>query len=350
MRPSQITMTKNRSQAKIVLYGSVIIAIVALTLPISLRLNAIQHELWNMSHAIGFAFLFALLPRAFAFFDRLSVTHYYIVALCIAAIIAFTTETIQHFIPGRSISYVDMYLDVVGAFLGCSIHYLVKGYQRKWYGFLLTLGIFASLYPSHQVFIDEYVMRAQFPVLSNFTYQSELRRWNGENNKVLCVGPTFAAAPIPTELADKYKYEEYAFTPQTHMLFSNILVPPSSDMECGLVVPITNKKYSDTVLRHVPANWEAFKSLSITLYAVEASSLVIRVHDNEHQQSYDYHDRFSQNIVLQPGMNTVEIALNTVKNTPQTREMNLREISAVGIVSIKPHVLKSFVVFSVELQ
>lgn len=319
-------------------------------LPISFRLSAIQHEFWNMGHAIGFAFLFALLPRAYLYFDKLTAINYYRIALVSALVIAVATESIQQFIPGRSISYVDMYLDVVGAFMGCTLHYLLKGSERIFYGFLMVLSMVGLLYPSHVIFIDEYVKKIQFPVLSNFTYKSELRRWDGDSDKVLCGGHKFINASIPEKLEHKYQYEKFASTPRNSVIFSNALFPSNSDTECGLVIPITEKKYSGMFLRYMSSNWSGYSTLSIKLYAEEASPLTFRVNDIEHGFSFDYHDRFSQIVMIQPGVNTIEFALEDIKNAPKTRNMNMQEISSIGIVSTAPHILKSYVVFSVELK
>lgn len=338
-------MTNKHRQAKLILYGAIAVGVIVLMLPISFRLTAIQHEFWNMGHAIGFAFLFALLPRAHVYFSNLSAVRYYLIAFIIAGLFAVVTESIQQFIPGRSISIVDMYLDVLGALMGCTIYMLFKEPNtRAYYSLILIVGFVGLLYPSHIVFIDEYIKRQQFPVLSDIRYKSELRRWTGETNKVLCVDSDFAEPDI-----GKIEYETFVFEPKNSVIFSN-QIPKADIGMCGLMVPISNKKYSGSFLRYMSPNWEEYETLSISLYAEEASSLTFRVNDFKHGLSFDYHDRFSQIIIVQPGMNKIEFNLDMIKNAPQTREMNMREISSLGIISTAPHTLTSYVVFSVELK
>lgn len=340
-------MIKTQTHAKFILYGFIGLGTVVLMMPVSFRLSAIQHEFWNMGHAIAFAFVFAILPKAHPYFAGLSAKHYYLIAILNAALIALATESAQQFIPGRSISLTDMYLDVLGAFIGCTLYMLFKKSRQAKpakYILCLLLAIIGLLYPSHVVFIDEHVKRKQFPVLSDLSYQSELRRWSGDNDKIICVEKGNIS-----EILKDFQIENLAFLPNKNEIYSN-LIDPSDLKNCGIYVPILDKKYSGVFLRFLSPNWSTHSKLKIELYTEKQGALTFRVDDYQHGLSFDYTDRFNQMIIVEPGLNIIEFDITSIKFAPETRQMNMQEVASLGIISTAPHDLTSFVVFEVSLQ
>lgn len=77
------------------------------------------------------------------------------------------------------------------------------------------------------------------------------------------------------------------------------------------------------------ADWRGYSTLQLTLYSTleKPLELYLRIQDGQHNQQFT--DRFNTRIDLQPGYNRLEIALDKVRLAPETRNMDMADISEV---------------------
>lgn len=310
-------------------------------LPLSYNFTRLQKELWNLGHACFFAFLFVLLPKTFVIFATFRPYKYFIYVFCISVLLGSAIELLQSFVPNRNVSLLDIYLNTIGALTGCSLYYITLNVAKSGctirkkqivYPILLIFGVLAALFPSRILLFDEFVKHHQFPILSNFTYKSELTRWRGVGKKIQCV--------------------------------------PNSQI-CGMSIDVVKQAYSGAFLEHPMQNWSEYDLFKITLWSPNKTKLTIRVHDLNHEKvpshqslsnkssdaastilEYDafaYSDRFNKMISVHEGINEVYIHLDEIKNAPKTREMNLSEITTLGIFSSQPHQTSQLIIINAML-
>ncbi|VAW53733.1 hypothetical protein MNBD_GAMMA05-1236 [hydrothermal vent metagenome] len=82
-------------------------------------------------------------------------------------------------------------------------------------------------------------------------------------------------------------------------------------------------------IREPVADWSSYRqlNLSVTSNMEEAVVLVLRVHDKQHNQ--DYSDRFNQALVVHPGINDYTLTLDSIREGPVARKLDLSEIAGI---------------------
>ncbi len=100
-------------------------------------------------------------------------------------------------------------------------------------------------------------------------------------------------------------------------------------------------------------NWEGYSDLVVEIENPDAEelSISIRVNDRQHHEgSQEYGDRFNRKIALAPGLNVIRISLHDVELAPESRKMDLADISKLIIFASREQAGRRFVIHSVYLE
>jgi VanZ family protein len=73
-------------------------------------------------------------------------------------------------------------------------------------------------------------------------------------------------------------------------------------------------------------DWNGYRSLVLTIASdlAEPFSLVIRIHDAEH--NHQFGDRFNKRLVIQPGVNRIVIPIEEIRQGPERRQMDTTRV------------------------
>jgi len=80
-------------------------------------------------------------------------------------------------------------------------------------------------------------------------------------------------------------------------------------------------------------DWSDYGYLSLIVHSMSASPhyMVLRVHDENHNQQYT--DRFNKRLVIQPGVNKFSISLDQIRFAAVDRELDLKNIAGLVLFS-----------------
>ena len=169
---------------------------------------------------------------------------------------------------------------------------------------ILIILVGLQIYPIMVALIDEHRARRQFPILSDFQTASQLDRWEGD-----------AAISIEEN------------------------IDPSSNG--AMRANLDTQLYSGVALKYFPRNWQGYRYFECRIFnpSKEPIKLTCRIHDRMHTLGPQlYEDRFNKTHSFSSGWHTVTIDLDDVRMAPSNREMDLREIYAVGLFATQlPH-------------
>jgi len=204
---------------------------------------------------------------------------------------------------GRSASWDDVKLSVAGS-LAVIMIYVLDLSKKKIivYAniFLIISACVVLSWPTLKVFIDELYILKQSPVLSDFSTPLERTRWRGSFSKIALI---------------------------------------NEDGRKSLLTTLKPGHWFSTVeLRHFYKDWSGYNQLVIEVEYLETDSFKasIRIHDKQHRQSwYAFEDRFTKSFTLLPGINILQFELDTIKNAPFDRSMDMSNIEAVMLVARK---------------
>jgi hypothetical protein len=121
--------------------------------------------------------------------------------------------------------------------------------------------------------------------------------------------------------------------------------PP--DDRVALLTFLPGEYPSFTCVEPVP-DWTGYRFLSFELYSTEDNpiDLTFKVEDMAHNECYD--DRFNQIVVVKPGVNQVVIPLDSVRQAPVSREMDLTSIALFSLFAGRTE--KPFVMYVDNFQ
>lgn len=271
--------------------------------------NRLLYHLWEIGHFVvfflGCAIFYTINPR----FSHLDGARQVVYLLCIAVTCALFLEGLQSFLSGKAIEFSDIIGDISGVLLFLSFRPLLIGKRIIYLHSLTLLLVGFVLWPVCCSLLDEGLIRYQFPMLADFETPYEASRFEGST----------ARASISTE---------HAFQGRHSLKFF-----------------LTSGPWSGMTLEHSPADWRNYEQLH---FAVFNPNLVpinfsVRIQDDIHDQGdKPYSDLYSQTLSLPPDVWTqVKIPLDTVKNAPLGRRMDLEHISGLGffVEEKKPLVL-----------
>ncbi len=261
--------------------------------------RSLKHA-WNMGHII----YFAILPLAIILcinIENIKSWHQISIAFGMAVVFGTLLELFQSSF-GRTFDVFDLMRNVIGAMVGvsfiCPVRRVIPGVIK-----LLTLGLVATqLYPIAEALSDEYHMRRDFPILSDFETPFQIQRWEGSATMsvVKDIGSTKSRA-------------------------------------LKAVLPIT--KYPGVSLKYFLPDWHLYKRFQFKVYSPypKPLSLTCRIHDEAHEEAVQhFDDRFNKTFQINSGWNTISIDLIEVGQAPKNRLMDLTSIRGIIIFAVSP--------------
>ncbi len=83
-------------------------------------------------------------------------------------------------------------------------------------------------------------------------------------------------------------------------------------------------------------DWQKFKAFSFNVYNPSSDSvrLVLRIDDQE--DATDYKERYNKGYIINPGVNTVKVILNSLITSGTNRKMDLKKIYRFVIFMVNP--------------
>jgi len=253
-------------------------------------------EFWDLGH-IAYFFLLVYLAGYLPALRNLSTGKLSLGLIAFSLVFGGLIELSQY-ATERTPDILDLVRDLTGALLAL----VFLGRYNRWLkqGQLISLKIVvavllvAQTVPSAKAVVDEIIAYRQFPVLVNNDTPFELDRWSGNSD-------------IEIVRMDSTNLLKLQLTP--------------------------GKQYPGTNLVYFPGDWNDFETLVVRLFnpSAEPLAITVRVHDRMHETAFLYRDRFSQGIRVVPGWNDLEIELSEIEKAPVNRDMNMHQISNLGI-------------------
>ncbi len=227
----------------------------------------------------------------------------YVRSFAISAVLALSTEIIQHFTPERSFQAEDILNDIIGSgvFLVLSFQYRRK--LNGWKGIALyssaVVALFAVSVPVLLTAADELRAWRDFPLLGSFETCGEMDRWKTEEG--LC----------------------------------NRVSLHATEGEYCLAVILPQGLYPGITMDYPPRDWRGYHILIFDAFLEGEDPLpfTVRINDLEHNEEYE--DRYNKTFTLQPGPNHLTINLSEVEHAPKGRLMDMEHIAVLCIFSYK---------------
>jgi VanZ family protein len=279
----------------------VIAALLVFVLPGS---SPVIASLQNSGHALAFALIALLITPLF---QRQSLSLKLLLAFVVCIVIGAAVEVLQSYL-GRQSSIYDLLLDASGATAGLLI-YLARettdGPRRLLgLGFAAVIMIFSFSPPMVWYFaLSKRDQSLPTLVLLEDHFQHRLiDSFYGGQTTIVDTPKEFLNA---TGKAVKLSIPKGALWPG----FKLVSPPPSWN------------------------NWEIF-AFDVYSISAEPIRLTVRINDNRHNNSGN--DRFNTALMIQPGVNSFEIAIEDIRNGPAHRPMDMFDISKVAFYVDEP--------------
>ena len=118
------------------------------------------------------------------------------------------------------------------------------------------------------------------------------------------------------------------------------------------LVTLRDKPWPGVAFHDVWPDWSGFNTLIVELGVNEDSPLPIsiRAHDEAHKSSKQFTDRFNRSYTLDPGKQSLKIALTDLVNAPHGRLMDLTQMSELIIYSDASNAGRSFKLYEIRLE
>lgn len=267
--------------------------------------------IWDLGHVILFSIISYIVLLGWTSQKRTIGFRQIFWIILIVSVLGILIELTQSG-TGRSPDVLDVMRNVIGALVAISfwapLSDIIKKHYIKYLRVATIILLICALIPPVIAITDEILAFKQFPVLSDFETPFELDRWSGGAKRAI-----------------------------DH----NYYFHGNSSMK----VVLDTSRYSGVTLKYFPKNWTNYKTLLLSIFNPDDEPITItcRIHDRRHAEGeQNYHDRFNQRYTLQKGWDLITIPLEQIKHAPNMREMDLRQIQALGIFTtglLKPAVI-----------
>lgn len=268
--------------------------------------------------------LFALSILVFRTRFSKRATHYR-VAFGVAIVLAAGTELVQLFGP-RDADLADVTMDLLGAGAALAVLATVdRGMagtwvQRPWWKRVLRLGAALTLVLAVMpvlLWAEAYQQRDQrFPILAGFDTYWERKFFRVGESELTLTRPPADWSAAGADRVGRWSGKSGAY-PYLAML----------------------EPYPD---------WRGYESLRLSIYSIEDDPVRVSITIRDAYHTPEYTDRFTGHYVLQPGSNEIEVALDEIRTSPETREMDISAIESVALYSRRP--TKSFTLYVGEVR
>lgn len=225
------------------------------------------------------------------------------ITLRISAVVGFTLvsgsliEGLQS-VTGRSPSLADMTANLAGA--GAVAIVVAPQGHPKWPrlrlpAYLVAATLLAPVLFEPGIYVwNAASIRHNFPTLSNLEGAYEQRRWSGGS--------------VDSRIVREGKK--------------------------ALRFDLSPARYSGPTLTHFARDWRGYRALRISIFNSSSSALPLTLFilDREHRRlGSPYEDRYNTHFALAAGWNDLEIELSAIASAPRDREMDLSDISEIGV-------------------
>lgn len=243
------------------------------------------------------------------------------ITLCavISCSLAFATEFIQSYTPGRMASWHDLLANLLGVIAASSAIWVWKNTSlpllcwKKIIHATLTIAIATLLaLPYFKQVHARHYCQQQFPVLSDFHDPAFALLWKAQNGS----SSKLSLSSIPPRLVVTLPADKY---------FTGINYLPSSQ------------------------NWSPYSSLHLTLHNPGTTfTLGIRIDDDS--DCSQLNSRFNNQFPLKPGSNHISYDLKIIRQSPQNRELNLNAIRRLLLFTQQNHQNQKFSILHISLK
>ena len=212
-------------------------------------------------------------------------------------------EYLQKF-ANRSPSWLDVAANSAGLLAGCTWVWAVasRGIRRKLLvGAAVAILLLVNANPALEVW-DSIQQIRSFPVLASFERSRETGSW--------------ATHEASFALSDKW----------------------ATDGKQSLAVAMHAGQFPGVAMLWMNSDWTEFRSLKFDIKNTNNTrlTLIVKVQDKQHTQTgFEYDDRFHQKVeVAADSVATVNVDLNSVKNAPANRTMDMTHINMIDIFAV----------------
>ena len=207
---------------------------------------------------------------------------------------------------GRDAEWIDLFNDVVGILAVAAVFAVVddrwpaprSGYLKpQWLLLTAAIVLLAGFLPYAQVLQVYHRRNAMLPRLVDFS---------APNGKVFYYIQDADFEPV----APPEDWPTTAIRPES---VARLVAHPA--------------RYPGLIMKDLPSDWTGYRHLEIDLLLAEPSPhlFVLRVHDMAHNHKIE--DRFRRELKMQPGFQTIQIAIADLEAAPQGRKMDLRRMA-----------------------
>lgn len=283
-------------------YDQILILVLVITTPLlflggQLLPSTEQYKsLWNLGH-IPFSLVAVLFIHNRVNLDGWKRGAWLFLFILLMSVIV---ELLQAAI-GREASVNDIIRNFIGA--GIAWFWIQTPNSIIWLGRVLVLALLLNeSLNTGRLFYGQHLFEKQLPIISDFEHTFDIQRWQGS-----------------IETSDKF----------------------SSSGSYSLKGNLGLEQFSNIQIQGNPQDWSKYRALSFDIYNEQTDKieLMLRIHDKNHAfgpYRWRYGDRFNKKLTLDPGWNHYQISLNTIKNAPTRREIDLKEIENLQFFVVKP--------------
>ena len=272
----------------------------------------LEKRLWDLGHFPLFM-LFAFLSLPYIKHQIPLSRNQHDIAMRVLAcivVLAVGIEGLQWFI-GRSASFGDIRKDILGALIVYQFFYL-KNINKSVIlraSWLVTLLWFVlELYPVTEAGMDQWRKVHSMPILADFETEAELSRW-GEG--------VFERSPFTFSISNKNTKE------------------PSPEVNNNTLKLFLYKgAYTGIVGRGIHHNWQGYQFLQFDIFNPNKYSLGLKVKVEDQSSmgnNMSYQNRYNGVYQLQPGENQFRVPLTEIANAPNSRVMDMGNISRLSL-------------------
>lgn len=280
-------------------------------------------EFWLTLHESGHGLIFLLLSLSLCvlfhlfIFENSNRLLLATVFICIA--FGGAVELVQSKV-GRSASWSDFWLDLLGVCAGVSLYlsWLLRGAWRWVFLCLAVLLIGVDLYDPYKVLKAGRLRAVAFPVIADFDNPAlNFFVHAGNTGKV-----SFVAAPDewPENATQVAKLEQF----------------PGA--------------WPGLNITEVFPDWRNYQVLEFDIFnpQPESARFTLRVHDAHHD--YQYSDRYNKTLKITQGLHHFEIPLEKIKQGPKHRANDMANIRGLMIYSYKLDKKRTLYVDNIQLR
>lgn len=296
-------IANKRMTTRTTINKGLLIVVTCLTILLFTHFSSVEHgllvnELWNTGHLLLFG-TFSYLLQQTSLLKKRQLLFQFAFISTLTAILSISIEFIQAHV-GRDFSYIDMMRNFLGAYTVLFACHAIKRSARQRMLFFSLSAISALLGLTSLILAatDAAIIQYKFPIIADFETPFELDRWETS---------------------------------------SSVITLDKRNANNAMNIQLLPGKYPGVTLKEMPHDWHTFNffEMQINNGSADTLNLELKIYDGEHiQNGYHYHDRFNYEFTAAPGMNQLRIPVSEIRDAPETRKMNLRNIDSVSLFTV----------------